>query len=309
MSQRCLTFLGTASQVPTRERNHNAAFLHWDELGILFDPGEGTQRQMTLAGLTATQITHICITHFHGDHCLGLAGIIQRLSLDDVSHPVEVIFPSTGTVFFERLRYACSFYERALLVPRPVQASPGELVEVCRAGKVRLLTQGLEHSIPCQGYRLEEDDARRMLPDRLAAAGVTGPAVRRLQQQGRLEMQGRVVTLEQVSVPRPGQTFAYVMDTRACPGADALARGADLLVCEATYQQDQAADAHNNFHLTAAGAAELATRVGARRLALTHFSRRYPTVEGFHAEAAERHADVFCGEDLAHVEVPARREA
>lgn len=308
MSQRLLTFLGTASQVPTRNRNHNAAFLHWDDLGVLFDPGEGTQRQMTLAGLTATQITHICITHFHGDHCLGLAGIIQRLSLDEVAHPVEVIFPAAGAVFFERLRHACSFYERAILVPRPVQASAGELIEVCRAGKGRLLVQGLDHGIPCQGYRLEEDEARRMLPERLAAAGVTGPAVRRLQQEGQLQVGGRVVTLEEMSVRRPGQTFAYVMDTRACPGADALARGADLLVCEATYQQTEAADAHSNFHLTAAGAAELAARGGARRVALTHFSRRYPTVDGFRTEAAERHPDVVCGEDLAHVEVPARRD-
>src|ERR1041385_4101660 len=89
MSIREAVFLGTASQVPTRTRNHNALFLFWDDLGILFDPGEGTQRQMVHAGIAATQITHIAITHFHGDHCLGLAGIIQRLSLDRVERPVE----------------------------------------------------------------------------------------------------------------------------------------------------------------------------------------------------------------------------
>ena len=204
--------------MPTRQRNHNALFLMWDDLGILFDPGEGTQRQMTLAGLTATQITHIAITHFHGDHCLGLAGIIQRLSLDRVSHPVEVIYPASGQIFFERLRHASSFYETATLVPRPVSAGAGE-VEVCRAGKVRILARGLEHGIDCQGYRLQEDDARRMLPDRLAAAGVRGPAVRALQVEGRLEVGGRTVLLDEVSEPRPGQAFALVMDTRLCPGA------------------------------------------------------------------------------------------
>src|SRR4051812_23801014 len=98
MSAREVVFLGTASQVPTRTRNHNALMLVWGDLGILFDPGEGTQRQMTLAGLSVRQITHIAVTHFHGDHCLGLAGIIQRLSLDQVPHPVEVLYPASGQV-------------------------------------------------------------------------------------------------------------------------------------------------------------------------------------------------------------------
>ena len=123
MSSREVIFLGTASQVPTRRRNHNALFLAWDDLGILFDPGEGTQRQMTHAGLSATQITHVCVTHFHGDHCLGLAGIVQRLSLDRVPHPVEVIYPRGGQVYFERLRHASIFHDagvrRLICAERP----------------------------------------------------------------------------------------------------------------------------------------------------------------------------------------------
>ncbi len=308
MSIRCVTFLGTASQVPTRARNHNALFLQWDDLGILFDPGEGTQRQMILAGLAASQITHVCVTHFHGDHCLGLAGIIQRLSLDRVERPVEVIYPASGQAFFERLRHASAFHEVATLVPRPVAVAPGEEVAVCRAGKATLLARALEHGIDCQGYRLQEDDGHRMLPRKLAAAGVRGPAVRQLQEEGVLRLGDRVVRLEDVSAPRPGQSFALVMDTRLCPGAEALAKGADLLVCEATYQLDAAREAHERYHMTAAGAAELAARAGARRLALTHFSQRYPELDGFRAEAEARHGDVFCADDLARVEVPARRK-
>jgi ribonuclease Z len=305
MSSRIITFLGTASQVPTRTRNHNALFLQWDDLGILFDPGEGTQRQMTLAGLSATQITHICVTHFHGDHCLGLAGIIQRLSLDRVDHPVEVVYPASGQVFFERLRHASSFYEVATLVPRPVEAGR-EMVEVCRAGKGRLFARALEHGIDCQGYRFQEDDGHRMLPERLAAAGVAGAAVRQLIQTGQIEVAGRVVRLEEVSEPRPGQSFALVMDTRLCPGAEDLARGADLLVCESTYLQGEAREAHDHYHMTAAGAAELALRAGVRRLGLTHFSQRYLTLEGFREESSAIHPDVFCADDLAQVAVPKR---
>src|SRR5437763_1546338 len=156
MSARQVVFLGTASQVPTRSRNHNALMLLWDDLGILFDPGEGTQRQMTLAGISVSQITHIAITHFHGDHCLGLAGIIQRLSLDGVSRPVEVIYPKSGEVFFERLRHASIFYDRTTLVPRPIEGTG--LFEVTRQASCRLLACPLEHGVDCYGYRLQEDD-------------------------------------------------------------------------------------------------------------------------------------------------------
>jgi ribonuclease Z len=306
MSTRVATFLGTASQVPTRTRNHNALFLTWDDLGFLFDPGEGTQRQMIRAGLSATQITHIAITHFHGDHCLGLAGIVQRLSLDRVSHPVEVIYPASGQVFFERLRHASLFYEVATLIPRPVRAGPGEEVEVCRAGKVRVLTRALEHGVDCQGYRVQEDDGRRMLPDRLEKAGVRGAAVGLLQREGRVLVEGRTVRLEEVSEPRPGQSFALVMDTRPCAGALELARGVDLLVSEATYLDSEAQDAHDHFHMTAAQAAHLAQTAGVRRLALTHFSQRYSSLEEFQREAAAIHEDVFVADDLTRVPVPPR---
>ncbi len=309
MSTRAVTFLGTASQVPTRLRNHNALFLQWDDLGILFDPGEGTQRQMTLAGLSATQITHVAVTHFHGDHCLGLAGIIQRLSLDGVAHPVEIIYPASGQAFFERLRHASSFYERATLVPRPIKCGPGEEIEVSRIDKFRLLARSLEHGIDCQGYRLQEDDGRRMLPDRLAAAGVRGPQVRALLEAGKLEVAGRTVRVEDVSEARPGQAFALVMDSRLCPGAQALARGADLLVCESTYLESEAAEAHDHFHMTAAGAARLARAAGVRRLALTHFSQRYGGPEPFAQEAAAEHGDVFVADDLSQVTLPPRRSA
>jgi ribonuclease Z len=307
MSSRIVTILGTSSQAPTRTRNHNAVFLQWDDLGILFDPGEGTQRQMIHAGLTATQITHIALTHFHGDHCLGLAGIIQRLSLDRVPHPVEVIYPRSGQVFFERLRHASHFHEVAVLLPRPIETSAEQCVEVLRSGSFRLLAQGLQHSIDTQGYRLQEDDGRRMLSDLLAPRGIRGAMVRKLLEQGQIEVNGQTVRVEEVSEPRPGQSFALVMDTRPCPGAVALAQGVDLLVCEATYLDADRQDAHDHFHMTAGQAAALARQGGVRRLVLTHFSQRYLSLEAFQAEASLLHDDVVVAEDLIRVSVPPRR--
>src|SRR5712691_7998100 len=115
MSARQVIFLGTASQVPTRTRSHNALMLLWDDLGIMFDPGEGTQRQMVFAGLSASQITHIAITHFHGDHCLGFAGMCQRISLDRVPHAIEVFFPKSGQPYYDRLRRASIYYDQSNL--------------------------------------------------------------------------------------------------------------------------------------------------------------------------------------------------
>ena len=314
MSAREVILLGTASQVPTRARNHNALFLRWDTLGILFDPGEGTQRQMLLAGLAATQITHICITHFHGDHCLGLAALVQRLSLDKVPHPVEVIFPRSGQVYFERLRYSAIYHEQATIVPRPihVQRDPvkaeaeGEIV-VAERGDVRIVARPLDHRVDCLGYRVEERDGRRMLPEKLAAAGLRGTQIRDLIAQGQLEVDGKLVHLDDVSEYRPGQSFALTMDTRPCPGARRLAEGADLLVSEATFLNSEATEANEYRHMTAAQAATLAKDAGVRRLVLTHFSQRYTSLEGFVAEAGAIHPEVVVARDLTVVPVPARR--
>jgi ribonuclease Z len=115
MSERKLIVLGTASQVPARDRNQNGYFLRFDDEGFLFDPGESTQRQMILAGVSVTGITKIFISHFHGDHCLGLAGIIQRISLDRVQHVIEVYYPASGRRYFDNLRHACSYHDEARL--------------------------------------------------------------------------------------------------------------------------------------------------------------------------------------------------
>ena len=121
MSPRELVVLGTASQAPTRRRNHNGYFLRWDDEGLLFDPGEGTQRQMLFAGVTASEISRICVTHFHGDHCLGLPGVLARMSLDRVRRAVEVYYPAQSQQVFWRLRHASLFRDALDLREQPVR--------------------------------------------------------------------------------------------------------------------------------------------------------------------------------------------
>jgi ribonuclease Z len=303
MSARELVVLGTAAQVATRSRNHNGCFLRWDEHGILLDPGEGTQRQMTLAGVSASSITRIAITHAHGDHCLGLPGVLQRLSLDRVRHPVELHYPASAARHVAAMRDASAYHAVAQVVDRPVDRDG----VVAEGPTWRLVAGALDHRIETYGYRLEEPPGRRMLPQRLAAYGVAGPDVGRLVRQGRLERDGRPVRLEDVSEPRPGQVFAFVMDTRLCDGAVALARGADLLVCEATFLETDRRLADDYAHLTARQAALVAREAGARQLVLTHFSQRYADdAAPFLAEAGELFPNVVAARDLDRIRVPAR---
>jgi ribonuclease Z len=290
-----LVVLGTASQVPTRHRNHNGYHLRWDDEVILFDPGEGTQRQMLMAGVAVTPIRRICITHFHGDHSLGLPGILQRISLDKVQHPVSVHYPAEGQEFYDRLRHATSYWDNAEIVASPVTAgfSQGPLTAL-----------PLWHSVPTYGYRLEEPPARRMLPEALAARGISGPAVGELQRLGRLGE----VTLDEVSAERPGQSFAFIMDTGLCDNVYKLAAGVDLLVIESTFLAADAEMARLVGHLTAGQAAAVARESGVRRLVLTHFSQRYQDPDQFRAEArAEFDGDIVIAEDLVRVSVPARQ--
>ena len=304
MAARELVVLGTASQAPTRTRNHNGYFLRWDGEGLLFDPGEGTQRQLLLAGVPSSAITRICVSHFHGDHSLGLAGVVQRLSLDRVPHPVPVHFPASGLAYFERLRSATAFHEVAEVRAEPVAADG----VVANGGSGALEARRLEHVIDAVGYRLIEPDGRRMLPERLAQHGIAGPDVGRLQREGTLAVGGRTVQLDQVSSPRPGQRFAFVMDTRLCDAVFALADGADLLVIESTFLEEDAALAHRYGHLTARQAGLVAARCGVRRLVLTHFSQRYADPEQFGAEAAgEYDGEIVVAADLDTIPVPPRR--
>ncbi len=298
-----LTILGTASQVPTRYRNHNGYLLRWDGEAILFDPGEGTQRQMLMAGLAVSPLTRICITHFHGDHSLGLPGVIQRISLDKVAHPVVVNFPAGGREYYDRLRYATSFWDNADLRPEPVSARFGGRPWEAETSAGRLTALPLWHSLETYGYRLVEPDGRRMLPDRLAAHGIAGPAVGELQRTGRLG----AVTLADVSVPRPGQRFAFVMDSGLCDNVFALAEGVDLLVIESTFLAEDADMAAMVGHLTAGQAAAVARECRVRTLVLTHFSQRYPDASRFLTEAREQFdGEIVIAEDLMRVPVPAR---
>ncbi len=297
-----LIVLGTAAQAPTKHRNHNGYILRWDEQLIIFDPGEGFQRQCLLAGVALSRATGCFITHFHGDHSLGLSGVLQRRGLDGATTPLPIWYPADGAQYLERLRSSTIWHDPIGIKAMPVEedGSAGSV------GQLRVVARHLDHRVTTIGYRLEAPDHVRVLPERLMAAGIAGPDIGRLIAEGWVKVDGITHHLEDFSWVQKGASMAFIMDTRLCDAAVELAAGVDLLVCESTYLDAEADLAKEYGHLTAAQAARIGTEAGARRLVLTHFSQRHPDSQVFLREAEAIHPDVVLAEDLARIGFPPR---
>ena len=308
VSSRQLVVLGTSSQAPTRYRAHNSFVLRWDDQMILFDPGEGTQRQFIFAGLSVARLTAICITHFHGDHSLGLAGVVQRRALDSRTgasslQPLPVFFPADGIEYFERLRSASIFHDTSGVVAQPI-SEPGVAGMI---GSLELRADYLSHRVTTLGYRLTERPRRHVKTETLAPLGISGPDIGRVLRDGSIQTPQGLVTADDISAVGPGQAMAFVMDTAPCEAAVDLAQDVDLLVAESTYLDSEVELAARYRHLTAGQAASIARQANARRLVLGHFSARYRDNSGFAAEAGAIHPDVVVAEDLAVIAVPSRK--
>ncbi|WP_068466862.1 ribonuclease Z [Candidatus Protochlamydia phocaeensis] len=294
MSVRDLTILGCSSQQPTRFRNHGAYLLRWNDEGLLFDPGEGTQRQFIYANVAPTVVNRIFISHFHGDHCLGLGSILMRLNLDKVTHPIHCYYPASGKKYFDRLRYGTIYHERINVVEHPV--SQAGLVE--DDGHFRIEAAFLEHGVENIGWRVTEPDTRKFDIDKLNQHKVRGPLVKELQEKGRLIIDGKEVTLDEVSWIRKGDSFAIVIDTLPCQSAIDIAHGANILLCESTYLEEHKDLAMMHHHMTAKQAATIAKQAQAKQLILTHFSARYQNLKLFETEARSIFPNTFIADDL-----------
>lgn len=297
MSARDLTILGCSSQQPTRFRNHGAYLLRWNEEGLLFDPGEGTQRQFIFADIAPPTVTRMFISHFHGDHCLGLGSMLMRLNLDKVTHPIHCYYPASGKKFFDRLRYCCIYRENIKVIEHPVKEAG--LVE--DDGKFRIEAAFLDHGVDNIGWRISEPDTVKFHKEALRKFGIDGPNVRRLEKEGHLLINQQKISLEEVSYVRKGDVFAYIVDTRPCKEALHLAKGAKLLLCESTYLDQERDLAQEYHHMTSLQAAHLAKEAGAEMLVLTHFSARYRDPELLAEEARRVFPNTIAAEDLKKI--------
>ncbi|HEX6631614.1 MAG TPA: ribonuclease Z [Gemmatimonadaceae bacterium] len=304
-----LRFLGTAASRPTIERNVASLAVIREGDAFLFDCGEGTQRQMMRYGITFN-VDDIFFTHFHADHFLGVAGLMRTMGLQGRTAPLRLWGPRGAQ---RVLRRAEGFGAERLGYPLEiVELAPGESVQ--RAG-FRIFPYPVEHrGASAVGWVLtEEDRLGRFEPEVARELGIPeGPLWGRLHRGETVTLpDGRTIDPARlVGPPRPGRTIVYTGDTRPCPATIEVARGADVLVHEATFADDEAQRAAETGHSTAAEAATVAAAAGVDRLVLTHLSARYSRDVGdLEREARARFPATVVARDGYTVDVPLKSGA
>ncbi len=295
-----LVFLGTSCMVPTAKRNQPAQLLIFKGENILVDCGEGTQRQFKLAGLKAPKITRILITHWHGDHVLGIPGILQTVFASDKPDvKIEILGPKGTRQRLRALLDVFGFDTAGRLRARDIEK--GVVVD---EKDFFIEAYPLNHRIECFGYRFVEKDRLRIDLKKAAKLGIPkGPLLGRLQKGQGIEWKGRRVSPEEVTYAVKGRVVSFVFDTLPCASAVKTAMNADLFVCEAVHTKDLAEKARKHKHLTAEQAAEIAKKANTKRLILTHLSQRYKTGDAILKEARGVFKNTEIAEDFMRVKV------
>src|SRR5215216_228311 len=271
--------LGTSSGKPTLKRNVSALAVAREGEWLLFDCGEGTQMQLARAGLNPSRLSAIFITHLHGDHFNGLSGLLSTMGLDRRTRELTLVGPQGITEYLDTLARLKILFVNYPLTIREYSSVIGPTL-VYEAPDYTVSARALDHRVFAMGYRIQERERPgRFNLERARALEVPeGPLFGRLQSGKDVQLDdGRVIRPNDVlGPPRPGKSIAYCTDTRPFAGSLELARGVDLLIHEATYLEDLAAEAHEYGHSTAMQAARVARDSDARQLLITHFSTRYP---------------------------------
>jgi ribonuclease Z len=298
-----VTFLGTGAATPTIDRNVASLSVRREGEVILFDCGEGTQRQMMRYGV-GFSFTEVFFTHYHADHMLGITGLLRTMGLQDRSAPVRLYGPKGASrilnmavnLGIERNKFPIEIFE----------LRPGDRIS---RGDYDIVVFETEHRADTVGYALAEHvRLGRFNPERALELGVPeGPLWGRLHKGESVTLDdGRTVDpSDLVGQPRPGRTLVYTGDTRPSLQVMEAARGADLLVHEATFGGDESERARETGHSTASEAARVAADAGVRRLVLTHISPRYSRdAPELLAEAQAVFPETIIARDGLTVEVP-----
>ena len=277
-----IIFLGTSSAVPTLERNHPSIALRAFAEVMLFDCGEGTQRQLIEAKISPMKITKIFISHFHGDHILGLGGLIQSLGFRGREKDLDIYGPkglhkisnAISSFGYFQINYNLNIHE----------IQDGTVIEtedyVVECAKV-------EHNIPSYAYSIREKKKPLFLREKAEELGIPpGPLYGKLHNGEEVEFEGRIIKPEQVlGEAKKGKKISYSGDTRPCEAMIRLARDSDILIHESTYEAEDYQRAVDNAHSTSVEAAEIAREANVNELVLTHISTRYTSDKNIKSEA------------------------
>ena len=267
-----VTFLGTAASRPTVSRNVSAVMIQREGDSLLFDCGEGTQRQM-MRYATGFAVHDVFFTHMHADHFLGITGLLRTMGLQGREEIMRLWAPEGGAVV---LNEAVNLgMERTTFPVEIIELRPGD--RISRNG-YEIVAYRAQHGPRSLGYALiEAERLGRFNPARARELGIPeGPLFGKLHRGESIEVDGRVISpADLVGAPRPGRRVVYTGDSRPCRDTAEIARAADLLIHDATFTHDEVERARDTQHTTAREAADLARTAGVLRLALTHISARY----------------------------------
>ncbi len=294
-----ITFLGTSSMIPTKDRNQIAVFLRYGSDGILFDCGEGTQRQFKIAGISLSKITKILISHWHGDHVLGLPGLMQSLSSSNYTNKLEIYGPNGTKKRIEKMFEAFVFDKRLDFVINEVKSG------VFFENKDFILeAYPLEHGIETLGFRFVEKDRRKIDLKKVKKLNIPiGHLLGKLQEGAIIEHNNKKIKPDEVTFIEQGRVVAYITDTILTNNCYKVADNANLLICEATYSSKLVGKSEEYAHMTAKQAAEVANKSNAKQLALIHFSARYKNTHELEEEARNMFDNVICAKDFMKIEL------
>jgi len=269
-----ITFLGTSGSMPTKDRGLPAIAIRKERELLLFDCGEGTQRQILKSDLKIGKLSKVFITHLHGDHVLGIAGLLQTFSLLGRDKPLEIYGPPGISDFLKAIIKTVKF-----TLTFDVKVSEIEKGLVVEEEDYYVTCTPVDHGVYTLAYALiEKPRPGKFSPEKAEALGVPkGPLWKKLQLGKPITLEnGRVIRPEQVvGKPRPGRKIVYSGDTRPCSEMIKFAQGADLLIHDGTFDQNLKEKALEGGHSTVIDAAKIALKAGVKRLAIFHISPRY----------------------------------
>lgn len=285
--------------MPTKERNPIATFLDYKGKGILFDCGEGTQRQMKIAGVSIAKISQICISHWHGDHVLGLPGLLQTYAAAKTGNTVDIYGPPGSKRHYEAMMSGIEFEEKLKVNIHEVKE--GKIYD----GKhYTLEVMPMKHTAPCIAYSFQEKDRRRIKLTHTKKLGIPeGPLLGELQRGKSIDWKGKKITPKEATTIVKGKKIAVITDTRWTKNCVELARDADVLVIEGTFTSELQEKAEEYSHLTALESAQIASQAGVKKLVLTHFSARYKDTTELLEDAKTAFDNTVCAYDLMKMKV------
>ena len=284
-------FLGTSQAIPTASRNHTSILIKYKQESFLVDCGEGTQRQFRKAKINPCRLTRLLITHWHGDHVLGIPGLFQTLALNNYNKTLKVYCPPGTCKFVSLMQKLFVFKDKIKIKTEEVNARFFETEDFY------LEAFPLNHGVPANAYAFVEKDRLRIDKKKLEKLKIpSSPLIGELQKGRVVKINGKTVKPEEVTYSQKGKKIVVILDTKLTEGCYKFAKDADLLIAEATYSKQDKDLADENKHLTAEDAARIAKKAKCKKLILTHISQRYQKNESVLLEEAKK---IFKNTELA----------